>query len=164
MKNYLFLKMVQFLILNIWYVLLWIKCGFTWFYFHFTQHPNFVGKMLGCKFCLCLLPQWAGLNGCEQYISWMPFGKWSLSLLWPSEELPRTNLDAWWQRDYIIKLTGDYNSYINELYVKSSRLTELSKPCMCRVMDLAFLLEELRKNWGFFLLSGGGLAGALRIS
>lgn len=37
---------------------------------------------------------------------------------------------------------------------------------MCNVTDLAFLLEELIKNWDFvfFCLSGTRLAGAFRMS
>lgn len=53
--------------------------------------------------------------------------------------------------------------------VSVSLLTVLSSPWMCRVTDLAFLLEELIKNWDFFLfclpgVHGTGLAGALRMS
>lgn len=47
--------------------------------------------------------------------------------------------------------------------------TLLSRPWICNVTDLAFLLEEFRKNWDFvfFRLSGErgrGLAGAFRMS
>lgn len=53
--------------------------------------------------------------------------------------------------------------------VSVSLLTVLSSPWMCRVTDFAFLLEELMKNWDFFLpclsaMRGTGLAGALRMS
>lgn len=53
--------------------------------------------------------------------------------------------------------------------VSVSQLTVLSSPWMCRVTDLAFLLEELRKNCDFFILSLSGvrctgIGGAHRIS
>lgn len=52
--------------------------------------------------------------------------------------------------------------------VSVSLLTVLSSPWMCRVTDLAFLLEVFIKNWDFFLcclsgVRGKGLAGAFRI-
>ena len=50
---YFFLKSVQFLSLNIWYVfyvLFWIKYGFMRFANHFTKRPNFFG--IGLVFSL----------------------------------------------------------------------------------------------------------------
>lgn len=40
-----------------------------------------------------------------------------------------------------------------------SLLTVLSSPWMCRVTDLAFLLEVLMKNWDFFLVPLSGVQG-----
>ena len=54
------------------------------------------------------------------------------------------------------------------MVVSVSLLTALSRPWMCRVTDLAFLLEVFIKNWDFFLccltgVHGKGLAGAFRM-
>lgn len=142
--------------------------------FYFSSKPN--SKVwIRPEAILRALPLWEGLNGCGRCIAWRPSGRWSWWLLWLSEEPPHKGCAGPANKRNTVGQPAEHQHCYNENAADSERrhlphpLTVLSRPWMWSVTDFAFLLEELMKNWDFFLLCDSGvdctgLAGALRMS